>query len=46
MTYDNTNKEATGIDPNAETKLPQLDELSASDADDDFDDRYIHLSKY
>ena len=29
-----------------ETKLPQLDELSASDADDDFDDRYIHLSKY
>ena len=27
-----------------ETKLPQMDELSASEADDDFDDRYIHLS--
>ena len=26
-----------------ETQLPQIDELSASDADDDFDDRYIHL---
>ena len=26
-------------------KMQHVDELSASDADDDFDDRYIHLSK-
>lgn len=25
--------------------MNNLDELSASDAEDDFDDRYIHLSK-
>jgi hypothetical protein len=36
-------KEASYKD--AETKANQFDDLSASDADDDFDDRYIHLSK-
>lgn len=29
-----------------EFERPNNDELTASDADDDFDDRYIHLSKY
>lgn len=27
-------------------KMDELQEISVSDADDDFDDRYIHLSKF
>lgn len=32
-------------DPDDKNKIDDMQELSVSDADDDFDDRYIHLSK-